>query len=149
MYRRKIAALAVAGLAAASVLAGAGAAGASGISVKVSPSKGLVNAQTVTITGSGLGKTTHGSTSTWFADECNALVTGKLTTADTPHCDVSVAKTLTVSKSGSFTSKFTVATGTVGDGVCGVTGHLTCVIGIGTASGKGTVVKITFKAPPG
>ena len=142
-----IGAAVVACLAAASLTL-ASPAGASGLSVKVSPSKGLTNGKTVTVVGTGLPKSADGTNiGTWFADECNALVTGKLSPADTPHCDVSVAKVLKVTKHGTFSVKFKVATGTVGDGACGTTGHLTCVIGIGTASGQGTVVKITFKNP--
>jgi hypothetical protein len=148
MDRGKVGAAVVACLAAAGSLALASPAGASGLSVKVSPSKGLTNGKTVTVAGTGLPKSADGTNGTWFADECNALVTGKLTTADTPHCDVSLAKVLKVTKHGTFSVKFKVATGTVGDGACGTAGHLTCVIGIGTASGQGTVVKITFKSPP-
>jgi hypothetical protein len=147
MGRRKVATAVVACLAAAAPLALASPAGASGLSVKVTPSKGLTNGKTVTVVGSGLPKSADGTDGTWFADECNALVTGKLSPADTPHCDVSVAKVLKVTKHGTFSTRFKVATGTVGDGVCGARGHLTCVIGIGTASGQGTVVKITFKSP--
>jgi hypothetical protein len=148
MVRRTVRALMGAGVAGVFVMALAGPAGASGIRVKVSPAKGLSNGQTVTITGKGLPKTPSGSTSTWFADECNAAVKGALNPAtDTPHCDVNVAKALKVTKGGTFTAKLKVATGAVGDGSCGVAGHLTCVIGIGTAAGQGTVVKIAFKAP--
>ena len=127
------------------LLLGAAPAGASGISVKISPSKGLTNGKVVTITGKGLGKTAHGSSGTWFASECTAAVTGKLSPADASHCAISTAKALTVSASGTFSTKFKVLTGTVGDGQCGVPGFLTCVIGVGTATGAGTVVKITFK----
>jgi hypothetical protein len=72
-------------------------------------------------------------------------VTGKLSPADATHCDESVAKVLKVSKKGEFTTTFKVVTGKVGDGVCGVTGSLTCVLGVGDLGGQGTVVKITFK----
>jgi hypothetical protein len=147
MHRGKVGAALVAGLALASSLVLASPAGASGLSVKVSPSKGLTNGKTVTIVGTGLPKSADGTNGTWFADECNALVTGELSPADTPHCDVSVAKVLKVTKHGTFSVKFKVAAGTVGDGACGTAGHLTCVIGIGTASGQGTVKKITFKNP--
>jgi hypothetical protein len=133
------------GALAVSLLTVAPPAGASGIVVKVSPAKGLKNGQTVKVVGSGLPVTTSGKKNAFFADECNALVTGELTVADTPHCDVTLAKSLKVSKKGAFTTTFKVATGTVGDGMCGVPGHLTCVIGVGDVAGQGTVAKITFK----
>jgi hypothetical protein len=120
-------------------------AGASGVSLKVSPSKGLANSQVVKVSGSGLPVTTKGKKNSFFIDECNAAVTGQLSVADEAHCDVSVAKALKVSKKGSFITTFKVATGTVGDGSCGVTGHLTCVIGVGDAGGQGGVASITFK----
>jgi hypothetical protein len=134
---------------AATVLLGTAPAGASGLSVKVSPAKGLTNGKVVAITGKGLGKSAHGSTGTWFASECTAAVIGKLSPADASHCAISTAKALTVSAKGTFSTKFKVLTGTVGDGQCGVPGSLTCVIGVGTATGQGTVIKITFKKAAG
>jgi hypothetical protein len=127
------------------VLAAAVPAGASGVSVKVSPAKGLANNQVVKVSGSGLPVTTKGKKNSFFLDECNSAVTGQLSVADEPHCDVSVAKALKVSKKGSFTTTFKVVTGTVGDGTCGVAGHLTCVIGVGDTGGQGGVASITFK----
>jgi Neocarzinostatin family len=127
------------------VMAAAGPAGASGVSVKVSPSKGLADGKVVTVSGTGLPATTAGKKNSFFIDECNAAVTGQLSVADEPHCDVSLAKALTVSKKGTFKTSFKVATGTVGDGTCGVAGHLTCVIGVGDAGGQGGVANITFK----
>jgi hypothetical protein len=120
-------------------------AGASGIAVKVTPAKSLKNGQTVKVSGSGLPVTTNGKANAFFVDECNSAVTGRLSPADTPHCNVALAKALKVSKKGAFSASFKVATGTVGDGVCGSPGHLTCVIGVGDAGGQGTVVKISFK----
>jgi hypothetical protein len=72
-------------------------------------------------------------------------VTGQLSVADEPHCDVGLAKALTISKNGTFKTPFKVATGTVGDGTCAVAGHRTCVIGVGDAAGQGGVANITFK----
>jgi hypothetical protein len=129
----------------AALMAAAAPAGASGISLKVSPAKGLTNAKVVTVSGSGLPVTTAGKKNSFFIDECNAAVTGTLSVADEPHCDISVAKALKVSKKGTFKTTFKVATGTVGDGSCGVAGHLTCVIGVGDTGGQGTVATITFK----
>jgi len=120
-------------------------AGASGISIKVSPTKGLANGQSVKITGSGLPVTTGGKPNSFFADECNVLVTGKLSPADASHCDASVAKVLKLSKKGAFSATYKVVSGAIGDGSCGTPGHLTCVIGVGDLGGQGKVVKITFK----
>jgi hypothetical protein len=122
-------------------------AGASVISVKVSPAKGLKNSQMIKVSGTGLPVSTKGKKNSFFLDECNSAVTGQLSVADEPHCDVSLAKALKVSKKGAFSTAFKVATGTVGDGSCGVAGHLTCVIGVGDTSGQGAVANITFKSP--
>ena len=124
------------------------AAGAAGpkITVKVSPNHGLVGGQSVTISGRGLVKTYHGSPQTWFIAQCTAAVQGHLDVkTDTPHCNASGAKQITLGKKGSFSTPFTVVSGTVGDGSCGTAGHSTCVIGVGTVTGLGTVVKIQFK----
>jgi hypothetical protein len=148
MRRRHMVGLLAGGAAALSlttVLAAAVPAGASGVSVKVSPAKGLANNQVVKVSGSGLPVTTKGKKNSFFLDECNSAVTGQLSVADESHCDVSVAKALKVSKKGSFTTTFKVVTGTVGDGTCGVAGHLTCVIGVGDTGGQGGVASITFK----
>jgi hypothetical protein len=60
--------------------------------------------------------------------------------------EAALVKALTASKKGAFKTTFKVATGTVGDGSCGVAGHhLTCVIGVGDAAGQGGVAHITFK----
>ncbi len=145
MHRARMGALLLGGAFAVSQLVVAAPADASGIAVKVSPAKSLKNGQTVKVTGTGLPVTTNGKANAFFVDECNAAVTGRLSPADTPHCNGALAKALKVSKKGAFSTSFEVATGTVGDGVCGSPGHLTCVIGVGDAGGQGTVVKISFK----
>ncbi len=127
-------------------------AGASAVVVKASPSTGLVDGQTVTISGRGLVHSYHGSAQTWFVTECSAAVHGHVNPAtDTPHCDITDAKGLRVARNGAFVAHYRVTTGIIGDGYCGTPGHLTCVLGVGTAQGLGTVVHITFKtpAPPG
>jgi hypothetical protein len=133
----------------ATTLIGTATAGASSaLTVHVTPKKGLVNGQSVVISGKGLAKTYQGKAETWFVTECNADVQGTLNaTADEKHCDISLAKQLTVSAKGTFSTHFAVATGVVGDGSCGTAGHLSCVIGVGTIQSQGTVVRITFKAP--
>jgi hypothetical protein len=148
MYRRSAATVIVGCIVGTAVLAGPPPAGASGLSVKVSPNRGLVNGQTVVITARGLARTAGGKTLTWFAVECTAAVTGRLNpSTDTPHCDVTAAQALKVAHNGSATARFKVTTGIMGDGYCGTPGHATCVIGVGNVSGQGTVVRVTFKVP--
>jgi hypothetical protein len=123
-------------------------AGAASVSVKVRPSSNLTSGKTVTITGRGLVSSYQGAPQTWFATECTAAVHGHLDPqTDTPHCDITHAITIKVSHNGTFTARYHVVAGIIGDGYCGTVGHLTCVIGIGTAQGLGTVVRVTFKPP--
>jgi len=124
------------------------AAAASGISVKVSPNRGLVDGQTVTITGRGLARSSDGKPLTWFAAECTAAVQGRMDpSTDTPHCDVTDAQAIRVRTNGTFTAHFRVETGIIGDGYCGTAGHISCVVGVGDVEGQGTVVRIGFKTP--
>ena len=125
-----------------------GTAGAAGpkITVKVTPNDGLVGGQSVTVSGKGLVKKYKGSAQTWFIAQCTGAVQGHLDVkTDTPHCNAAGAKQITLGKNGKFSTPFTVVSGTVGDGSCGTAGNSTCVIGVGTVTGLGTVVKITFK----
>ncbi len=151
--QRRWAPAAVLGLLAAaigtSVVAfGPTAAGAASLPIKVTPNTGLVNGQSVTISGRGLVRSFHGSPQTWFVTQCTGSVQRRMNpTTDTPHCDITNAKAVRVGRNGTFTARFRVVTGIIGDGYCGTAGHLTCVIGIGTAQGLGTVVRITFKSP--
>jgi hypothetical protein len=116
--------------------------------VKVTPSQGLKAGQTVSVSGHGLPRAS-GSSQTWFVTECTAVVRGHVNpSTDTPHCDISHAQALRVSAKGAFSSHYKLTTGIIGDGYCGTPGHATCVIGVGTAQGLGTVVRITFKTAP-
>jgi hypothetical protein len=119
------------------------------VKVKVSPNHGLVNGQIVVISGHGLARSYDGAAQTWFVTECNAAVRGHISPAtDTSHCDITDAKAIRVAHNGSFSTHFRIRTGIIGDGYCGTAGHPGCVIGVGTAQGFGTVVKITFGPPP-
>jgi hypothetical protein len=119
------------------------------LSVTVSPSHGLTNGQWVTVTGKGFPKSGSGSGVTWFVTECTTAVRGRLNAStDAAHCDVTSAKAVHLSKNGRFTTRYRVETGIIGDGYCGTAGHLTCVIGVGTASGSGAAFNITFRGPP-
>jgi hypothetical protein len=123
-------------------------ASASAVTVTVSPDSGLVDDQTVTISGRGLVHSYHGSAQTWFATECTAAVQGRMNpSTDTSHCDITDAKAIRVARNGTFETRYRVTTGIIGDGYCGTPGHLGCVIGVGTAEGLGTVVRITFESP--
>jgi hypothetical protein len=148
MHLRSAAAATLGCLVAAAVLTVPLPAGASGVSVKVTPNRGLVDGQSVTISGRGLARTAGGKPLTWFAVQCTAAVMGRLNpSTDTPHCDITAAQALRVAHNGTFTARFRVMTGILGDGYCGTPGHATCVIGVGDVQGQGTVVRITFKVP--
>ena len=148
MHRWSAAALTAAGLVGTAVVAAPAPAGAAGIAVKVTPSRGLVDEEIVTISGHGLQGSVGGSL-TWFVAECTAAVRGRMNpSTDTPHCDLTEAQPLHVARNGTFSAHYRVMTGIIGDGYCGTPGHTTCVLGVGTAQGLGTVVRITFKTPP-
>ncbi len=152
MNRRSIAPLLVTFAVAASLLISSQASALTRPVMKVSPANRLTNNQAVTISGSGLGLSKNGSDVTWFASECTtkALGKGNLDPDFSPHCSAVLVKPLRVSPRGSFSIKFKVATGKLADGDCGVPGHLTCVIAIGTATGRHVTAKIKFKniTPP-
>ncbi len=154
MSRRSLGAapVALAGLVGAAVLVLPASAeaesGSPGMVIKVGPNQGLKAGQVVAINGRGLPKSAGSSPRTWFVTECTALVRGRMNPAtDTPHCDITHAQALKVSSSGTFNFHYRLTTGIIGDGYCGTAGHATCVIGVGTAQGLGTVVRITFKVP--
>jgi hypothetical protein len=124
-------------------------AAAAGSSITVSPSRGLTTGQLLTITGKGFPKPGSGTNMTWFVTQCTAAVHTRLNAStDTPHCDLTNAKAVRVSKNGTFTAHYRVETGIVGDGYCGTAGHLTCIIGVGSADRIGVAVKVTFRTPP-
>ena len=92
--------------------------------------------------------TAGGKPLTWFATQCTAAVHGHLNAStDTPHCDITHGRGIRVGHNGTFTAHFRVITGIVGDGYCGTPGHTTCVIGVGTAQGAGTVVHHLLQGP--
>ncbi|HMK62785.1 MAG TPA: neocarzinostatin apoprotein domain-containing protein [Acidimicrobiales bacterium] len=121
---------------------------AAGITVRVTPDRDLVSGQSVTVSGHGLGKPPGSGAPTWFVTECTAAVRGRMNPAtDTPHCDITDAEAVKLSETGTFKTHFRVTAGIVGDGYCGTPGHATCVIAVGTAAGKGTIVAISFRVP--
>ena len=147
MYRLA-AAVIMSGLGGA-LLASPAVAGAAGTSVKVSPDRGLVDGQSVVVSGRGLSRSAGGKPLTWFVTECTAAVQGRMNpSTDTSHCDVTSAQPIRVRANGTFSTHFHVETGIIGDGYCGTPGHLSCVLGVGDVEGQGAVVRITFKTPP-
>jgi hypothetical protein len=150
MQRWSVGVIALAGvLGAATLPALAAQAGTPGMVVKVSPNQGLKAGQMVTVSGRGLPKSSGSSPQTWFLTECTAAVHGRVNpSTDTPHCDITHAQAIKVTKSGTFSTRYRLTTGIIGDGYCGTSGHATCIIGVGTAQGLGTVVRITFKTAP-
>ena len=148
MRRQRIASTLLGGAVALSLSALALPAGANpGYSMKVTPDTGLVKGETVTVTGSGFPYANGGATISYFMAECTSAVTGALTAADTGHCNIGVVQPVTVTQAGTFSTKIKLVAGAVGDGECGTTGHLTCVIGVGDTTADGTAVQVTFKAP--
>jgi hypothetical protein len=144
-----LAAVTLAAVAAAALPAPPAQAGTSDLAVKVTPDQGLRSGQTVVVSGRGLPKSSGGTALTWFITECTAAVRGRMNPAtDTPHCDIAQAEGIRLGRDGSFSSRYRLTTGIIGDGYCGTPGHATCVIGVGTAQGMGTVVRITFRTTP-
>jgi hypothetical protein len=150
MHRGLVAALIGTAIVGSSTFVAGAPAGASGPAIKVSPARGLTNNQTITISGSGLGKTKHGSRAAWFASECTTKAIGvrSLDPDYSPHCAPTLVQALSVSPTGRFSAHFPVATGKVADGVCGVPGHMTCIIAVGNAAGLHRTATIRFKSMP-
>ena len=113
----------------------------SGPSITVTPSTGLTNGQTVTITGSGF---TPGDS--LFAVECLATATSAA------GCNTAGATPITANSDGTLPSTtFTVKTGTVGTGTgtCGTSASdlTACVISVSNATaGDAAHAAITFAA---
>ncbi len=113
---------------------------AGGPGVAVTPSTGLSNTQSVTVTGADF---TPGDTV--YAIECLATATTKA------GCDTSTVVPLTVSSEGLLPSSyFKVVTGKVGTGSCGTTAanYADCIIEVANAGGTDRgVATIDFVAP--
>jgi hypothetical protein len=140
-----IAAVFVAAASGAYLLVASGPAGASGVYAKVSPNQHLTHGEWVTVSGHGL---PHIKGQTWFVDQCTAKVQHRMNPkTDTQHCDLTAAKAIKLGRNGTFSLRYRLVTGIVGDGYCGTTGHLDCVLTVANASGGGTVCKIGFRAP--
>ena len=126
----------------------AGAATTSVPSITISPSIGLTNGQTVTITGTGF----SANEASLVAVECNpaALVVGEA------GCNIGSIDPITVNASGDFTSSFVVVTGPIGTGsgagACGTSAATAnCFISIGSTATEANVAgaSINFTGGPG
>lgn len=108
--------------------------------ITITPSTGLTNDASVTITGSGF--TANDSV---YAVECLATATSAA------GCDTATATPITVGADGLLpTTKFKVVTGTVGTGTCGTSSSNlgNCVIEVANiAGGDAGATPISFKAP--
>ena len=116
----------------------------------MTPSKGLVNGQSVGVSGRGLAKTYHGKAETWFITECTADVQGAAERHRRRERPLrhQPRQAATSSAKGTFSTHFAVATG--GSSATAIAAPPvtdSCVIGVGTVQSQGTVVRITFKAP--
>jgi len=159
VFRRSLTACAGVGLVAFALLSSALPGGATsshrahhsptshGLVVHVTPSRGLVNAQTITVSGTGLPKSHDGSIHTWFVSLCvpKAAKVRNLDPDYSPYCSPTVVESLHVLPGGTFSAPFKVATGKIGSGHCGVPRHDTCLVAVGTGEGQHVVVTVKFK----
>jgi hypothetical protein len=133
---------------AGAALLGTPAVGATGVSLHVTPNRGLADGQVVAVSGRGLWRSEGGKPLTWFLVECTSAVQGRMDPdTDTPHCDVTEGKAVHVTKKGTFSAHFAVESGIVGDGYCGTAASPSCVLVLGTVNGHGASARITFKVP--
>jgi hypothetical protein len=92
--------------------------------ITLTPDIGLTNGQVISLLGSGF---TPGAS--LAAVECNVSASG------VAGCDTSSIDPITVTSSGTFTTTFSVMTGTIGNGTCGISAtDSLCFVAIGTTS---------------
>ncbi len=107
-------------------------------SVSVSPSTGLSSGDSVTVTYSGFP-----ANASLFVLECNPKAAADPGSA---HCDLTGATPTTADASGAGTAKFTVKTGTIGDGTC----TTDCLVAVSDAAGTNAGAgQITFGSASG
>lgn len=130
----------LAGVALSSGLPGLASAATSAPKLVVAPSASLRGGESVTVSG-------HG----FKPGDSVYLVECLLSAKNSVGCDLATATPATISAKGLLPkTKFTIVTGTVGGGSCGVSKATlkTCAISVGNASGGDTAVaRITFTAP--
>jgi neocarzinostatin family protein len=106
----------------------------------VTPSTGLTNHKTVTVSGTGFKAKDQ-----VYITECQATAKGEA------GCDIFLAVPVKITAAGVLPkTKFKVATGTIGNGKCGTLASnlRKCAVSVGNASGGDSAVfKIVFAAP--
>jgi hypothetical protein len=106
----------------------------------VTPSTGLTNHKTVTVSGTGFKPKDE-----VYITECQANAKGEA------GCDILLATPVKITATGVMPkTRFKVATGTIGNGKCGTAASnlKKCAVSAGNASGGDTAVfKIVFAAP--
>jgi hypothetical protein len=106
----------------------------------VTPSTGLTNHKTLTVSGSGFKPG-----DSVYITECQATAKGEA------GCDIETATPVTITSKGILPkTKFKVITGTIGTGKCGTAASnlKKCAVDAGNASGGDSAVfKIAFAAP--
>src|SRR3984957_7450573 len=106
----------------------------------VTPSTGLTNHKTVTVSGTGFKPKDE-----VYITECQANAKGEA------GCDIFLATPVKITAAGVLPkTKFKVATGTIGNGKCGTAASnlKKCAVSVGNASGGDSAVfKIGFAAP--
>lgn len=142
---RTIRVVAVAAMLSTGVLTGGlinitGAVAAATPKLVVTPSTGLTNHKTVTVSGTGFKPKDN-----VYITECQANAKGEA------GCDIFTAVPEKISATGVLAkTKFKVVTGTVGNGKCGTTASnlKKCAVSVGNAAGGDSAVfKIVFAAP--
>jgi len=142
---RTIRGLAVAALLSSGILTSGlvnvgGASAAATPKLVVTPSTGLTNHKTVTVSGTGFKPKDE-----VYITECQANAKGEA------GCDILLATPVKISATGVLAkTKFKVATGTIGNGKCGTAASnlKKCAVSAGNASGGDSAVfKIVFAAP--
>jgi hypothetical protein len=105
--------------------------------ISITPNTGLVNSQSVQVTGSGF--TPNQGLGTMAAVECVATAT------TSAGCDTVHYVLVTSDASGDVNFAFAVETGTVGNGTCGTSAtDATCLISVGTVSTQTTLAANTI-----
>jgi hypothetical protein len=106
----------------------------------VTPSTGLTNHKSVTVSGTGFKPKDQ-----VYITECQATAKGEA------GCDIFLAVPVKITAAGVLPkTKFKVATGTIGNGKCGTLASnlRKCAVSVGNASGGDSAVfKIVFAAP--
>ncbi len=120
--------------------------------IHVSKSRGLTNAQTITVSGTGLPKTHDGSIHTWFISLCvpKAAKVRNLDPDYSPFCSPTVVEALHVPFRAARSRPRSRCGNRKGRErpLRGPPRHLTCLVSVGTGMGQHVNVSVTFAKPP-